>query len=76
MVIALHLLCTFLAGPDQEGGGALRLVPHQTACKNILLSPILHKTKKKCVSLAQLLLPDVNNKPFGHDSCRYLNHLL
>ena len=58
------------------GGGAFGLVPPRHRAKNISLSHILHKIKKKCISLAQLLLPDVNNQPFGHDSCCYLNHLL
>ena len=66
-----------LSGPDLEGGGgrAFGLVPPRNNAKNILLSHILHKIKKKCVSLAQLLLPDVNKQSFGHDSCCYLNHL-
>ena len=76
LVLINDLTLTVPAGPDLEGGGALGLVspsPRHHA-KNILLSHILHKIKKKkCVSLAQLLLPGVNN---GHDSCCYLNHLL
>ena len=63
-----------LSGPDLEGG-AFGLVPPRNNAKNILLSHILHEIKKKCVSLAQLLLPDVNKQSFGHDSCCYLNHL-
>ena len=67
-----------IRSPGSRGGGCIRAraPPPRHHAKNILLSHILHKIKKKCTSLAQLLLPDVNNQPFGHDSCCYLHHLL
>ena len=66
-----------LTRPGSRGGHWGSCPPPRHHAKDILLSHILHKIKKKkCVSLAQLLLPGVNNQPFGHDSCCYLNHLL
>ena len=45
-------------------------MPPQTPCKKYFIKPYFAH-KKKCVSLAQLLLPDANNQHFGNDSCCY-----
>ena len=68
-----------ITGPDLDGVGAIRLVPPPppgTMQKYFMKPYFCAKLRKTCVSLAQSLLPDINNQPFGHDSCCYVYHLL